>query len=218
MSIKIYKGQTKDMSKGLFISFEGPDGSGKTTQIKLLSEYLEAKGTECVLTREPGGTRVSEEIRGILLDRANAGMSYTAEALLYAAARAQLVAEVIKPALNEGKAVLCDRFVDSSAVYQGMARGLGVEEIYTLNEFALDGIRPELTIHLDLSAEEGLRRKTKQAELDRMESEPDSFHRLVAEGYRELAKLEPERIKTIDASLPVEEIQEMIRGFVDGLR
>ena len=207
----------KKMSKGLFISFEGPDGSGKTTQIKLLSEYLEGKGIECVLTREPGGTKVSEEVRGILLDKTNAGMSYTAEALLYAAARAQLVAEVIKPALASGKAVLCDRFVDSSAVYQGMARGLGVEEIYTLNEFALDGIRPELTVHLDLSAEEGIKRKTKQAELDRMESEPDSFHKLVAEGYRELAKLEPERIKTIDASLPVEEIQEKIRAFVDGL-
>lgn len=195
---------------GIFISMEGPDGAGKTTQIELLKTYLENKGYEILITREPGGTKISEAIRSIILDRANVEMDYMTEALLYASARAQLVAEVIKPAVAAGKAVISDRFVDSSAVYQGMARGLGVENIYKINEFAIRDMMPQLTIHLDLPASVGIMRKKNQAELDRMELEKAEFHERVAEGYRQLAKMSPERIYTIDATLPVEEIHKLI--------
>lgn len=195
---------------GIFISMEGPDGAGKTTQIELLKTYLEKKGYEILITREPGGTKISEAIRRILLDKSNLEMDYMTEALLYASARAQLVAEVIKPGVAAGKAVISDRFVDSSAVYQGMARGLGVENVYKINEFAIQGMMPVLTIHLDLPASVGIMRKKNQAELDRMEIEKTEFHERVAEGYRQLAKMFPERIYTIDATLPVEEIHKLI--------
>lgn len=195
---------------GIFISMEGPDGAGKTTQIELLKAYLENKGYEILITREPGGTKISEAIRSIILDKSNLEMDYMTEALLYASARAQLVAEVIKPAIAAGKAVISDRFVDSSAVYQGMARGLGVENVYKINEFAIQDMMPKLTIHLDLPASVGIMRKKNQAELDRMELEKTEFHERVAEGYRQLAKMSPERIYTIDATLPVEEIHKLI--------
>ncbi|MDE5873766.1 MAG: dTMP kinase [Lachnospiraceae bacterium] len=195
---------------GIFISMEGPDGAGKTTQIELLKAYLENKGYEILITREPGGTKISEAIRSIILDRSNVEMDYMTEALLYASARAQLVAEVIKPAIAAGKAVISDRFVDSSAVYQGMARGLGVENVYKINGFAIQNMMPKLTIHLDLPASVGIMRKKNQAELDRMELEKAEFHERVAEGYRQLAKMFPERIYTIDATLPVEEIHKLI--------
>ena len=195
---------------GIFISMEGPDGAGKTTQIELLKAYLENKGYEILITREPGGTKISEAIRSIILDRSNSEMDYMTEALLYASARAQLVAEVIKPAIAAGKAVISDRFVDSSAVYQGMARGLGVENVYKINEFAIQDMMPKLTIHLDLPASVGITRKKNQAELDRIELEKTEFHESVAEGYRQLAKMSPERIYTIDATLPVEEIHKLI--------
>ncbi len=197
--------------EGLFISMEGPDGSGKSTQIELLKKYLEDKGyDEIIITREPGGTVISEAVRGIILNNDYAEMSYMTEALLYAAARAQLVSQVIKPALDSGKAVISDRFVDSSAVYQGMARGLGVDEVYNINNYATLGIMPDLTIHMDLPAEIGISRKKNQAELDRMERETIEFHKKVAEGYRELAKRFPERIVTIDATLDVETIHKKI--------
>lgn len=197
--------------KGIFISMEGPDGSGKTTQITLLRNYLERRGyDEVVITREPGGTVISEAVRGIILNRAYAEMDDRTEAMLYAAARAQLVAQVIKPALESGKAVISDRFVDSSAVYQGMARGLGVQNVYDLNAFAIQGIMPDLTIHLDLPAEVGLSRAKERAELDRMEAESVTFHEKVAQGYRDLAKLAPERIWTIDATQSIEEIHTRI--------
>ncbi|MCM1272555.1 MAG: dTMP kinase [Clostridium sp.] len=196
--------------KNKFISIEGPDGSGKTTQIQLLKEYLEKKGYEILITREPGGTKISEAIRDIILDRAFVEMDYMTEALLYAAARAQLVAEVIKPALSGGKFVICDRFVDSSAVYQGMARGLGVDTVYEINGFAIQNVMPDLTIHLDLPASVGIARKKNQAELDRMELEALNFHEKVAEGYRQLAKRTPDRIYTIDATQPVENIHRQI--------
>lgn len=200
--------------KGIFISMEGPDGSGKSTQIDLLTKYLESRGYEIVVTREPGGNAISEAIREIILNKDYTEMSYMTEALLYASARAQLVSEVIKPALDEGKAVISDRFVDSSAVYQGMARGLGVDNVYKINEFALQGIMPDITIHLDLPASVGIARKKNQAELDRMELETLDFHERVAEGYRKLATLSPERIHTIDAQLPVEEIHHMVVELV----
>ncbi len=200
---------------GIFISFEGPDGSGKSTQIALLKEYLENKGYDCLVTREPGGTKISEQVREILLDPANKAMGYMTEALLYASARAQLMHEVILPALEAGRAVICDRFVDSSAVYQGIARGLGVDEIYKLNAYATEGVLPQLTIHLDLPASVGIARKKDQKDLDRMEQEASSFHEKVAQGYRDLAKLAPDRIKTVDATLPIRDIHSRIVELVE---
>ena len=139
------------------------------------------------------------------------------EALLYASARAQLVSQVIKPALEAGKAVISDRFVDSSAVYQGMARGLGVEEVYNINSYAIQGIMPQLTIHMDLPAKVGISRKKNQAELDRMELETIEFHEKVAEGYRELARRSPDRIKSIDATQDIQTIHEIIVKYVEEL-
>ncbi len=196
--------------KGIFITMEGPDGSGKTTQIELLKKYLESKGYDIIITREPGGTAISEAIRKIILNPEYSEMSHMTELLLYASARAQLVNQVIKPALEQGKAVICDRFVESSAVYQGIGRGLGVETVYEVNSYALGNVKPELTIFMDLEAEEGIKRKKNQAELDRMEMEDLSFHKRVVEGYRQLAGLYPERIVSINATLPIDEIHSMI--------
>ncbi|MGN0438900.1 MAG: dTMP kinase [Lachnospiraceae bacterium] len=196
--------------EGIFITMEGPDGSGKTTQIELLKEYLEQKGYDIIITREPGGTAISEAIRKIILNPEYEEMSYMTELLLYASARAQLVNQVIKPALEAGKAVICDRFVESSAVYQGIGRGLGVETVYEVNSYALGEVKPKLTIFMDLDAKEGIRRKKNQTELDRMEKEDLSFHERVVEGYRQLAQLYPERIVPINATLPIEEIHSMI--------
>lgn len=201
--------------KNIFITMEGPDGAGKSTQIDLLKKYFESKDIEVVLTREPGGTRISEAVREVILNKEYKEMDYKTELMLYTAARAQLVAEVIKPALLQGKAVICDRFVDSSAVYQGMGRGLGVDQVYKINEYALDGLKPILTILLDLDATEGIRRKKNQAELDRMEEESIDFHKKVVEGYRRLAKLDKDRIYKVDATLPIEEIAKLIREEVD---
>lgn len=196
--------------EGIFITMEGPDGSGKTTQIELLKKYLEDKGYDIVITREPGGTDISEAIREIILNPKYKEMSHMTELLLYASARAQLVNQVIKPALEAGKAVICDRFVESSAVYQGIGRGLGVETVYEVNNYALGSVKPKLTIFMDLDAKEGIKRKKNQAELDRMELEDLSFHERVVEGYRQLAGLYPERIVPINATLPIEQIHSMI--------
>ncbi len=203
--------------RGIFISMEGPDGSGKSTQLELIKKYLEEKGYEIIITREPGGTRISEAVREIILNKEYTEMGYMTEALLYASARAQLVTEVIKPAIESGKAVISDRFVDSSAVYQGMARGLGVENVYKINEFAIQGMMPDLTIHLDLPAKVGISRKKDQKELDRMEMETLDFHEKVAEGYRKLASLAPDRIYTIDATQSVETINKLIIDKVEKL-
>lgn len=195
---------------GIFISMEGPDGSGKSTQIELLKKYFEDKGIECVITREPGGTRISEAVRGIILNKDYTEMDYMTELLLYASARAQLVSEVILPALEEGKCVISDRFVDSSAVYQGIARGLGVETVYEINKYATRNRFPDKTFLLDLPAEVGIARKKDQKDLDRMELEKLSFHEKVAQGYREMADRDSERIVRIDATKSVEEIHEII--------
>lgn len=202
--------------KGIFISMEGPDGSGKSTQIGLLEKHLRDVGyDDIVITREPGGTRISEAVRELILNKEYTEMGYMTEAMLYAAARAQLVSEVIAPALEAGKAVISDRFVDSSVVYQGMARGLGVENVYNINLYATQGLMPDITIHLDLPAEIGLGRAKGRAELDRMELESVEFHNKVAQGYRDLAGISPDRIKTIDATLPIEKIHEIITDYVD---
>ena len=195
---------------GIFISMEGPDGSGKSTQIELLKKYFEDKGIECVITREPGGTRISEAVRGVILNKDYTEMDYMTELLLYASARAQLVSEVILPALEEGKCVISDRFVDSSAVYQGIARGLGVETVYEINKYATRNRFPDKTFLLDLPAEVGIARKKDQKDLDRMEREKLSFHEKVAQGYRDMAERDSERIVRIDATKSVEEIHEAI--------
>ena len=203
--------------KGIFISVEGPDGAGKSTQIERLKEYLAQKGYEVLITREPGGTVISEAVRELLLDPKHKELKPETELLLYAAARAQLVGEVIGPAIEAGKAVISDRFVDSSVVYQGIARELGVETVYEVNRPAIGEYMPDVTFLLDLPAEVGIARKKDQAELDRMEQESLDFHRKVAEGYRTLAKRDPERIKTIDATLPVDTICDMIKDKVQAL-
>lgn len=196
--------------EGIFITMEGPDGSGKTTQIDLLKKYLESRGYDIVIAREPGGTVIGEAIREIILNPEYREMSHMTELLLYASARAQLVNQMIKPALLSGKAVICDRFVESSAVYQGIGRGLGVDTVYEINNYALGEVKPELTIFMDLDAADGIRRKKSQTDLDRMELEDLSFHKRVVEGYRQLAELYPERIFPVDATLSIEEIHSMI--------
>ncbi|MGN0436520.1 MAG: dTMP kinase [Wujia sp.] len=204
--------------QGIFISMEGPDGSGKSTQIELLKGYLSQLGYEdIIITREPGGTAISEAVREIILNKEFTEMGYMTEALLYASARAQLVTQVIKPALESGKAVISDRFVDSSAVYQGMARGIGVEEVYRINSYAIQGIMPQLTFHLDLPAKVGISRKKDQKALDRMELEALDFHERVAQGYRDLAMLYPDRIKTIDATLSIEDIHKVIVQYMSDI-
>lgn len=201
--------------KGIFITMEGPDGAGKSTQIDLLKKYLEDKGYNILLTRDPGGNDISEAIRGIILNKDFTEMGYMTELLLYASARAQLVKENIKPALEAGTAVIADRFVDSSAVYQGIGRGLGIDTVYKVNEFALQGIMPDMTILMDLDAEVGLARKKNQAELDRMERESVDFHKKVVAGYRDLVDRYPERILKVDAALQVQEIHDIIVANIE---
>ena len=200
------------MTKGYFITFEGGDGSGKSTQIALLRDWLEHAGYDVILTREPGGTRISEKIRELILDPDNQEMADMTEALLYAAARAQLVSQMIKPALAEGKVVICDRFVDSSIAYQAYGRGLG-DAVGVINTYAVDGCMPDLTILLRLDPEKGSRRIADR-EHDRIEQAPDAFHRKVYEGYLALEKAYPERIFGIDASGTIDEIADEIRRRV----
>ncbi|MBR0382136.1 MAG: dTMP kinase [Eubacterium sp.] len=197
--------------KGVFIVLEGPDGSGKSTQIRLLTEYLEQAGREYIVTREPGGTPIGEQIRKLILDENNKEMSDVTEMLLYAASRAQLVKEVIGPAIEEGKVVISDRFVDSSVVYQGIARGLGADTVYSVNDPAIGVYRPDLVIYLDISEDEGIRRKKNQKKLDRLEQESLDFHHMVSEGYRSLLSGR-EDVERIDGSLDRNEIQEKIRS------
>lgn len=203
------------MANGIFITIEGPDGAGKSTQIDLLKQYFLEKGYDVLLTRDPGGNRISEEIRGIILNKDYTEMAAETELLLYTAARAQLVKEIIEPALNEGKVVISDRFVDSAAVYQGMGRGLGVDTVYQVNDCILKNLHFDMTILLDLPAEEGIRRKKNQAELDRMERESLEFHKKVAEGYRKLKDMNPDRIFAVNATLPIEVIHDTIRKEVE---
>lgn len=196
--------------KGLFISIEGGDGSGKTTQMNLLKAYFSQQGREVYLTREPGGTLISEKIREIILDKNHMEMAHMTEALLYAASRAQHVAEFIVPHIEKEHVVICDRFVDSSIVYQGMGRGLGIEAVETINNYAIMGHMPDMTILLDLPPEEGLIRKKQQRALDRLELATDDFHQAVNEGFRVLAKRYPDRVVVIDATQSIEAIHQAI--------
>lgn len=202
--------------KGLFIVMEGPDGSGKTTQINLLKEYLEEAGYECLITREPGGTVIGEEVRQLILNPEHKEMSPVTEMLLYAASRAQLVHEVIGPALEEGKIVIGDRFVDSSIVYQGIARKLGISTVSAVNAPGIGIYRPDGIFFIDLSEAEGLRRKKEQKNLDRMEQEGIDFHHMVSEGYRKVLSGRPEVMK-IDGGRSIDTIQKKIRNHVDEL-
>ena len=202
---------------GLFITMEGTDGAGKTTQIKLLEEYLIHKGYKVVCTREPGGTPISEKIREIIIDKNNTEMTDMTEALLYAAARAQHVDEVILPTLKEGGIVISDRFVDSSVVYQGFARSIGERLIKNINKYAVGDLEPDITFFLKLKPEDGLARKRNQAELDRLEAEKFSFHQRVYDGYVRLSKRCKSRIQVADALKPVEEIHNVIVSGVDFL-
>ena len=178
--------------KGLFIVMEGPDGSGKTTQINLLEQYLKEAGYECLITREPGGTVIGEEVRELILNPEYKEMSPVTEMLLYAASRAQLVHEVIGPALEAGRIVISDRFVDSSIVYQGIARNLGISTVAAVNAPGIGIYRPDGIFFIDLSEAEGIRRKKNQKKLDRMEQESIDFHHLVSEGYRKVLAERPE--------------------------
>jgi dTMP kinase len=179
----------------VFISFEGLDGSGKTTQARLLAELLRERGREVVCVREPGGTPAGERVRDLLLDPAAAIAPWT-EALLYAAARAQLVAAVIRPALERGAVVVADRFVDSSLAYQGCARGLGIDRVLDVNRAAVDGVMPDRTILLELPAGEAAARRV--GEPDRIEAEAAPFHQAVADGFSSAAARFPERIRAVD--------------------
>lgn len=202
--------------KGLFIVMEGPDGSGKTTQINLLKEYLEEAGYECLITREPGGTVIGEKVRQLILNPEHKEMSPVTEMLLYAASRAQLVHEVIGPALEEGKIVISDRFVDSSIVYQGIARKLGISTVSAVNAPGIGIYRPDGIFFIDLSEAEGLRRKKEQKNLDRMEQEGIDFHHMVSEGYRKVLSGRPEVMK-IDGGRSIDTIQKKIRNHVNEL-
>jgi len=202
------------MNRGLFITFEGPDGSGKSTQIKNLKNKLEKKGLETVLTREPGGTAISENIRKMILDVKNSEMDSLTEALLYAAARAQHVAQIIMPALEADKTVICDRFMDSSIAYQGYGRKLG-DQVRIINEYAVRGLSPDITFLLLLEPSIG-KGRIKRA-YDRLELEKIEFHDDVYKGYLELAKCNPERIIMIDATKSILEIEKEIELHLEQL-
>lgn len=194
--------------RGYFVVFEGGEGAGKTTQIEAFTKWLDARGAEVVRSREPGGTAIGRRIREVLLDPASSGMDERTEALLYAADRAQHVAEVIKPALDAGKVVVSDRFIDSSLAYQGLARGLGVDDIFHISEWATGGLMPDLVLYMKVDHQIGLRRVDR--DLDRIEQEDGDFHRKVGEAYLELATRYPGRFVVLDASGPQEKVHEAV--------
>ena len=193
------------------ITLEGVEGSGKSTLIQYLKEFIEGIGKKVIVTREPGGIEISEQIRSVILDTENTRMDGRTEALLYAAARRQHLVERIVPALNEGNVVLCDRFIDSSLAYQGYARGLGIDEVLSINEFAIGSFMPNLTLYLDLDPQIGLSRirKNKGREVNRLDLEEISFHLKVRDGYEEVIKRFPDRIVRVDAN------QELDKVFLD---
>lgn len=194
------------MTYGLFITIEGPEGAGKTTIINMLAAQLESEGYPVLQTREPGGIDIAEQIRRVILAPENTAMDPRTEALLYAAARRQHLIEKVKPALETGAVILCDRFIDSSLAYQGHARGLGIDEVLTINQFAIGNMMPKLTLYFDIAPEQGLERinQHKGREVNRLDLETIDFHKKVREGYQQLMVRFPERIYQIDASASVE--------------
>ncbi|HBP25550.1 MAG TPA: dTMP kinase [Acholeplasmatales bacterium] len=199
----------------MFITFEGGEGSGKTTVINRLMSELSGLGYPVVKTREPGGSKIAEEIRRIILNVDNVAMDYRTEALLYAASRRQHLTEVILPNLKKENVVLCDRFIDSSLAYQGHARNLGIKAVYDLNMYATEGLLPDLTFFIDVDPAIGLQRIAKaHRDVDRLDLEKGDFHKLVREGYQEVAKMFPDRIVTIDGNQDVETICSQILGII----
>ncbi len=198
-----------------FITFEGIEGSGKTTQIRLLMDWFKARDIRALLTREPGGTSIGEQVRAILLNPINTEMTPEAEILLFSAARAQIVREIIRPRLADGWIVVCDRFADSTLAYQGYGHGLPMDDLMRITEFATGGLWPDLTVYLDLDVETGLRRKAATPEeWNRMEAKEVAFHKRVRQGYQALAAQAPGRWLVVDAAQPVAAIQEQIRARV----
>ena len=201
---------------GLFITLEGGEGAGKTTIANAVIEKLSTLGIETVYTREPGGIKIAEKIREVILDRDHTEMDCRTEALLYAAARRQHLVEKVKPAMDEGRIVLCDRFVDSSIVYQGYARGIGMDEVREINQFAIEGFMPDLTIFFDIKPEIGLARiaANDSREVNRLDLEGLAFHELVYEGYKKQAKMNPERIVSVDATKSVEALTDEVCALI----
>ena len=201
---------------GLFITLEGGEGAGKTTIANAVIDKLSTIGIETLYTRDPGGIKIAEKIREVILDRDHTEMDCRTEALLYAAARRQHLVEKVKPAMDEGRIVLCDRFVDSSIVYQGYARGIGMDEVREINQFAIEGFMPDLTIFFDIKPEIGLARiaANDSREVNRLDLEGLAFHELVYEGYKKQAKMNPERIVSVDATKSVETLTDEVCALI----
>lgn len=203
------------VSRGTFITLEGPDGSGKTTQAELLVGWLRDQGYEALLTREPGGTKIGDQIRNVLHRPDNMEMDPRTEFLLYSASRAQHVSQIVLPALAAGTAVVSDRYADSSLAYQGYGRGLALEIMEIVTDFATQSLRPDLTLYLDIPPEEGLERRVLGGEeWNRMDAEELAFHRRVRSGYLALASADPARWKVLSANRPLEELQAEMRAVV----
>lgn len=198
----------------MFITFEGPEGSGKTSQIQLLSEFLTGKGLSVCLTREPGGTEIGNQIREILTRMDNNAMHPRTEILLFLAARAQLVEQLIRPQINQGSLVLCDRYADSTLAYQGYGHGIDLNLLQRLLSFATGDLWPDLTLLLDIESEKGLGRKRKGGEWNRLDAYALAFHQRVRQGYLDLAKREPDRWVIIDASQPFDDVQSQLRSVI----
>ncbi len=194
------------MNRGWFITFEGPDGSGKTTISSSVYKQLQIEGFDVIYTREPGGIEIAEQIRDIILDPKNTKMDHKTEALLYAASRRQHLVEKILPALAQNKIVICDRFVDSSLAYQGVGREIGIEPVLAINEFALEGNYPDFTIFLDIDPSLGLKRIKNREHLDRLDLEKEHFHQLVSEGYQQVRERFKDRYFIVDGNRPLEAI------------
>ena len=206
------------MKHGFFITLEGNDGAGKTTVALGLKEALEKRGYKVVYTREPGGSKIAERIRDILLNDTQEAMDGRTEALLFAASRRQHLKQIVMPALEENKIVLCDRFVDSSLAYQGVARGLGLEEVWKINQFAIENCMPQLTLFLKVSIETGQKRMNIRGEKNRLDREQDTFHQKVREGYDLLIRKFPKRIKVIDAEPdPQTVLEDCIQTVLEGM-
>ncbi|HPR34269.1 MAG TPA: dTMP kinase [Anaerolineaceae bacterium] len=203
----------------MFITLEGPEGSGKSTQIKRLAKRLEAMGYPVITTREPGGTPISDQIRHVLVRMENKELHPRTEILLFLAARAQLVEQLIKPALQDGKIILCDRYGDSTLAYQGYGHGLDLEKLRQMLDFATDHLKPDLTILLDLDVKTGLMRKKAEDEWNRLDAYEVLFHERVRQGYLQLAREEPERWRIVDASQGIDAVQEdLFQIILDALK
>ena len=201
---------------GLFITFEGPEGAGKTTILQAAADQLTKNGHSVLATREPGGIEISERIREVILNPSHTAMDPKTEALLYAAARRQHLVEKVKPALEEGKIVLCDRFIDSSLAYQGYARGLGIDEVFSVNQFAIGNMMPNMTIYFDIDPEEGMKRINinHAREKNRLDLEKLHFHQLVQKGYKEVMNRFPGRFRIVDASQNVEHVLKRVNNII----